>query len=144
MTDKTSDAIKLNLRLPKPLHKRLKQQARRNNVSLNTEIINQLEGAVAATAKRMAEALRPALDHAIAEAIEKATGRSQSRKLEMILSMILAGAGVRRAPRTEEELEALLRQQGAPDDEAEEMMEMFREIQAGTRVPWTWGRPEQK
>jgi HicB-like protein involved in pilus formation len=42
--DKTADAIKLNLRLPKPLHKRLKQQARRNNVSLNTEIVNQLEG----------------------------------------------------------------------------------------------------
>jgi len=42
MANKTADAIKLNLRLPKPLHKRLKQQARRNNVSLNTEIVNQL------------------------------------------------------------------------------------------------------
>src|SRR5262249_27347695 len=42
MASKTADAIKLVLRLPKPLHKRLKQQARRNNVSLNTEIVNQL------------------------------------------------------------------------------------------------------
>jgi predicted HicB family RNase H-like nuclease len=36
--------VKLNLRLPKGLHRRLAQQAKRNNVSLNTEIINLLDG----------------------------------------------------------------------------------------------------
>jgi HicB-like protein involved in pilus formation len=39
-----SDVVKLNLRLPKALHKKLHQAARANNVSLNTEIINQLDG----------------------------------------------------------------------------------------------------
>jgi hypothetical protein len=42
--NKTTDAAKLLLRLPKPLHKRLQQQARRNNTSVNTEILNQLSG----------------------------------------------------------------------------------------------------
>jgi HicB family len=40
----TVDVVKLNLRLPKALHRKLHQAAKANNVSLNTEIINQLEG----------------------------------------------------------------------------------------------------
>ncbi len=40
----TDDVVKLNLRLPRALHKKLRQAAQSNNVSLNTEIINQLEG----------------------------------------------------------------------------------------------------
>jgi len=40
---KAIDVVKLNLRLPKALHRKLHQAARANNVSLNTEIINQLE-----------------------------------------------------------------------------------------------------
>jgi HicB-like protein involved in pilus formation len=40
---KTADAIKLVLRLSKGLHRQLVQRAKRNNVSLNTEIINELE-----------------------------------------------------------------------------------------------------
>ena len=40
----TGDVVKLNLRLPKALHRKLHQAAKANNVSLNTEIINQLEG----------------------------------------------------------------------------------------------------
>ena len=40
----TDDVVKLNLRLPKALHRKLRQAAQANNVSLNTEIINQLEG----------------------------------------------------------------------------------------------------
>jgi non-canonical (house-cleaning) NTP pyrophosphatase len=59
--DKTADAIKLNLRLPKPLHKRLKQQARRNNVSLNTEIVNQLEGQQPLFEKTVRSALQRAI-----------------------------------------------------------------------------------
>jgi len=64
MASKTADAIKLVLRLPKPLHKRLKQQARRNNVSLNTEIINQLEGHEAATVERAREIIKPMIQDA--------------------------------------------------------------------------------
>src|SRR5262245_66629777 len=75
MADKTADAIKLNLRLPPALHKRLKQQARRNNVSLNTEIVNQLEGAETSMAKRMAEIMKPLFNEAIEDAIAAATGR---------------------------------------------------------------------
>ena len=41
---RTDDVVKLNLRLPKTLHRKLREAARANNVSLNTEIINQLEG----------------------------------------------------------------------------------------------------
>jgi hypothetical protein len=40
----TVDVVKLNLRLPKALHRKLRQAANANNVSLNTEIVNQLEG----------------------------------------------------------------------------------------------------
>src|SRR5262245_6085206 len=60
MANKTADPIKLNLRLPKPLHKRLKQQARRNNVSLNTEIVNQLSNAKELTFTALLRAARSA------------------------------------------------------------------------------------
>jgi hypothetical protein len=43
VADKTADARQFLLRLPKPLHKRLLAQAKRNNHSLNTEIVNQLQ-----------------------------------------------------------------------------------------------------
>jgi uncharacterized heparinase superfamily protein len=127
MADKTSDAIKLNLRLPKPLHRRLRQQAKRNNV----------------TAKRMAEAMKPLVE----EAIDMATAR---REVEIKLAMILEdGVVVPRAPRTEVELEELLRKMATPADEAAKLLQMFREIQAGTRVlssrsPWAWEKPEKK
>jgi uncharacterized membrane protein YheB (UPF0754 family) len=58
---KTADAVKLVLRLPKSLHKRLRQQAARNNVSLNTEIVTQLEGAEAAAEKRMLTVIKKSL-----------------------------------------------------------------------------------
>jgi hypothetical protein len=44
MAKGTHDVVKLNLRLPKALHRKLRQAANANNVSLNTEIVNQLEG----------------------------------------------------------------------------------------------------
>ena len=44
MAKNADDVVKLNLRLPKALHRKLHQAAKANNVSLNTEIINQLEG----------------------------------------------------------------------------------------------------
>src|SRR5262249_43509609 len=43
MANKTADAIKLVLRLPKPVHKRLKHEAAQNDVSLNTEIVHRLK-----------------------------------------------------------------------------------------------------
>jgi hypothetical protein len=58
---KTADAVKLVLRLPKSLHKRLRHQAARNNVSLNTEIVTQLEGAEAAAEKRMLTVLEKSI-----------------------------------------------------------------------------------
>jgi len=71
-----ADTTSLHLRLPKRLYKRLQQQARRNNVSLNTEIVNQVEGSEAATVKRVAEAMKPLVDDAttIAIAVKMTTG----------------------------------------------------------------------
>jgi hypothetical protein len=60
-----ADTTSLHLRLPKKLYKRLQQQARRNNVSLNTEIVNQLEGYETATVKRTTEIVQPLLDEAV-------------------------------------------------------------------------------
>jgi hypothetical protein len=40
---KDSSTVKLNLRLPKSLHRHLVQRAKRNKTSLNTEIIDTLE-----------------------------------------------------------------------------------------------------
>src|SRR5262245_10373707 len=56
-----TDTIKLNLRLPKGLHRRLVQQAKRNNVSLNTEIVNQLESHESHVVKQTVEVLQPTL-----------------------------------------------------------------------------------
>jgi hypothetical protein len=42
MADKTADAFKFNLRLPKPLHKRLLRDAKKRKVSLNTQIVDEL------------------------------------------------------------------------------------------------------
>jgi len=58
-----ADTTSLHLRLPKRLYKKLQQQARRNNVSLNTEIVNQLEGHEAATIER----IKPVIKEAVAE-----------------------------------------------------------------------------
>jgi hypothetical protein len=135
MADKTSDAIKLNLRLPKPLHRRLKQQAKRNNVSLNTEIVNQLEGHETATAARMAEALKPALDDAIKEAIEMAvyrtTGRQSRHQVEALLHLITRSNPVR----TEAELAERLRQMGFPNSDVVYFSQIFRERQANKERP---------
>jgi Arc-like DNA binding domain len=46
MADKTADAVKYLLRLPKGLHKRLLQEAKRNNTSLNTEIVQRLDASL--------------------------------------------------------------------------------------------------
>jgi HicB family len=68
-----SDTIKLNLRLPKGLHRRLTQQARRSNVSLNTEIINQLEGREAASIQQTADAIQPLLENTKNEVVRLIT-----------------------------------------------------------------------
>jgi HicB family len=66
----SKDTVNLILRLPKPLHKRLKAQAKRNNVSLNTEIVNRLEGprgAMGVVYKELMEPLINATARAAAE-----------------------------------------------------------------------------
>jgi hypothetical protein len=61
MADKTADATKFLLRLPPALHKRLVVQARRNKISLNQEIVNQLEGYEAAMVKRTTGIMQPVI-----------------------------------------------------------------------------------
>jgi hypothetical protein len=130
-----AETTSLHLRLPKGLYKRLQRQARRNNVSLNTEIVNQLEGYDAATAARMAEAMKPALDDAIETALERVTRRYPSRE-EIMLDMIMMGPPTMPpTPRTEAELEGRLRQMGFSSDESAKFLQLFREIHAGTRLP---------
>src|SRR5262245_49157070 len=55
--NRTTDAVKLNLRLPKSLHRQLVQQAARRNVSLNTEIVEQLQGSQARSHKDLQKKL---------------------------------------------------------------------------------------
>lgn len=75
MASKTAGAAKLLLRLPKPLYRRLKQRAKRNNVSVNTEIVNQLEGFEARLEGEAAERTKAAVRQAIDEqALEEALG----------------------------------------------------------------------
>jgi hypothetical protein len=137
MASKTADAIKLVLRLPKPIHKRLKQQARRNKVSLNTEIVNLLEGAETATAKRMAEAMKPLVQEAIKQAVGQATGRLPSDD-DLRLEMILLNMP---APHTEAALEERLRKSNAPPDKTAKLLQLFRERQAGGPELPPWKRP---
>jgi hypothetical protein len=66
---KASEVVKLNLRLPKNLHRRLTRDAKQNNVSLNTEIINQLEGFKPAQVEMLTEMLRVAVDKATRDVI---------------------------------------------------------------------------
>jgi len=129
MADKTSDAIKLNLRLPKPLHRRLKQQAKRNNVSLNTEIVNQLEGTEKSTAKRMAEIMKPIFDEAIEEAIARATGRALDPEFMLDAIQHMPEGPVH----TEGQLEKRLDQMGMPAPTVEQLLQVFRERQAAQR-----------
>jgi hypothetical protein len=91
MADKTSEAIKLNLRLPKPLHRRLRQQATRNNVSLNTEIVNQLDGYEAATIKRIVETVRPLLNEAMAASTAGATAGAMAIVTNFVQAFVEAG-----------------------------------------------------
>jgi HicB family len=70
--EKTADAVGFMLRLPRSLHKRLQKQAEQNNVSLNTQLVNMLEGYEAATIKRVTEITQPILDEAVKQAAQMA------------------------------------------------------------------------
>ena len=133
MADKTADAFKFVLRLPKPLHKRLKQQARRNNASLNTEIVNQLEGSEAATAKRMAEALRPALDEAIKEVLAETAFR-QTHQARDQAGEVLDRWGFR----TEAELMEQCRRMGFSESDVQYFRTVFRERQIVEEAAKHW------
>src|SRR5262245_50898702 len=112
MADKTADAHQFLLRLPKPLHKRLMQQAKRNNVSLNTEIVNQLEGYETAAVKRATEIMQPLLK----EAVYAAAGTA-----------LLLGTA---RPRTEEELMDILKRIDTSDEFASHVLDGFRKRKA--------------
>jgi hypothetical protein len=101
----------LHLRLPKGLYKRLQQQAKRNNVSLNTEIVNQLEGQEAAFVERVAEKMRPLVEdilqrtapgdelirRLIADVVRVPTEAERLQHLRDLFSGTLLSPSVRRA-----------------------------------------------
>jgi hypothetical protein len=117
MAEKASDAIKLNLRLSKPLHKRLKQQARRNNVSLNTEIVNQLEGHEAATAKRLGEIMQPWIDQAVRTAVTESRPVPHGSFVAQHILLSLRPRTEAGLERRLSELKAILDDPQARDDE---------------------------
>jgi Arc-like DNA binding domain len=52
-----AETTSLHLRLPKGLYRKLQRQARQNRVSLNTEIIHQLEGSLGTALKDAIEGI---------------------------------------------------------------------------------------
>ena len=68
----TDEVVKLVLRLPKHLHATLKKEAKRDNVSLNTEIIQQLEGYEVKTVQRTVGIVDALLKEAVKEAAKTA------------------------------------------------------------------------
>jgi hypothetical protein len=89
--DKTVDVVKLNLRLPKSLHQRLQRKARLRKVSLNTEIINELEGYDAAMIERFSNTSE--LEQATGRLHALVTGRLQPlvRRMEKLIEKKPAG-----------------------------------------------------
>jgi hypothetical protein len=144
-TDKTADAIKLNLRLPKALHKQLKQQARRNNVSLNTEIVNQLQGYEAATAKRILETAEPFMEQSMRSATTGAMMGAIAILNNFVGAFLAAGEG---QPPTEEDRRLSDRWnkalRAAMDKKA--LFEVGRELDASFSESWppASGAPEKK
>jgi len=98
MASKTADAIKLVLRLPKALHKRLTQQARRNNVSLNTEIVQRLKETLP-TAKTHRD-LREVADLLAQRGANHALGGTplteMNKKLDKLIAAVDIGPPVQR------------------------------------------------
>jgi hypothetical protein len=86
-----ADTTSLHLRLPKALYKKLQREARRNNVSLNTEIVNQLEGHEAATAERLGEIVRPWIDEAVRAAATDKRGFVKWQILDVLHPKTEAG-----------------------------------------------------
>jgi hypothetical protein len=89
---RTDDVVKLVLRLPKGLHRWLVQTAKRNNVSLNTEIINGLRGYETTLAKELRDRIgaaasasgRPLLQE-IEYRLEQSLQREEADQLERAL-----------------------------------------------------------
>ena len=122
----------LHLRLPNSLYKRLQRQARRNNVSLNTEIVNQLEGHEEETAKR----LRPWIDQAVRTAVTESLLSEEAlledpevRSLTARLSELDAKmSNLPGAPSTEFSVHMMSHQAGAPSTELTALLEERRMI----------------
>jgi hypothetical protein len=87
---KAPEVVKLNLRLPKSLHRQLVQAAKQNGVSLNTQIISQLGGpplpdAQEALLRSMREAVQRLLDD-----LEAARKKGYPAR-EALLALVHAG-----------------------------------------------------
>jgi hypothetical protein len=129
-----ADTTSLHLRLPKSLYKNLQRQARRNNVSLNTEIVNQLAGHDAATETRLTQMVRPLIDQAVS-----ATPIGDERALREAWAILpflerrlsglqrrLSELGAKYRPTDEEEVLALTRER----DMVERKLQVVREALA--------------
>lgn len=123
-----ADTTSLHLRLPKGLYKRLQRQARRNNVSLNTEIVNRLgkseyhlQKSEAVLAIHVAEIMKPLVENAIESALLRADTHRLAG-LDLILDLI--------DPRTEAEILERLRHLGVAEDIIGAAVGMFRGRQA--------------
>jgi hypothetical protein len=83
-----ADTTSLHLRLPTKLYKRLQRRAKGNNVSLNTEIVNQLEGHHEAALKDAIQVVvKPLVDSAFERATEAADVALQRFANKMILRL---------------------------------------------------------
>jgi hypothetical protein len=121
--------VNLILRLPPALHKRLKQQAKRNNVSLNTEIVSHLDEP--ARRKLLRETMEP-IAEAIEERMVKGTGRYPRQQAEIILDAVLGRRKDSRDPLpTEAELVERLDQiENMPVSTINQLLEIFSERKA--------------
>jgi HicB family len=86
MDSKKTDTVNLVLRLPKAVHKRLRQQADRHNVSLNTEIVNRLGSHEAVTMPRLRELFEKIVKEAQAAGSQQAT--------DILLALIRRGYSI--------------------------------------------------
>jgi HicB family len=121
--------VNLILRLPPALHKRLKQQAKRNNVSLNTEIVSHLDEP--ARRKLLRETMEP-IAEAIEERMVKGTGRYPRQQAEIMLDLVLGTRKDSRDPLpTEAELAERLHQiENMPVSTINQLQEIFSERKA--------------
>ena len=80
MARKRTDTIKLQLRLPEGLRRRIERSAENNKHSMNSEILARLEGSF--RSEDLQDAVRGAAAEAVDKAVAKALGRQPDERLE--------------------------------------------------------------